>query len=64
MRLFLYNFAPRSRRGGENVVPHHGRVAPALLIAWYQHDSTISYVQLHSITHEHERLLPGSYPQN
>lgn len=62
MRLFLYNFAPANRRGGEKVVPLHGRVAPAHLIAWYQHGSTISHVQLHSTSHEHERLLSGSYP--
>jgi len=62
MRLFLYNFVPTNRRGGEKVVPLHGRVAPAHLIAWNKHDSTIHHVQLHSTTYEHERLLPGSYP--
>lgn len=41
MRLFLYNFVPTNRRGGEKVVPLHGRVAPAHLKAWYQHDGTI-----------------------
>lgn len=33
MRLFLYNFVSTNRRGGEKVVPLHGRVAPAHLKA-------------------------------
>lgn len=62
MRLFLYNFAPAKARGGENVVPLHGRPATAHLKAYNQHDSTIHHVQLHSTSNEHERLFLCSHP--
>ena len=61
MRKKAYLCGHKSR-GGDNVVRHHGRVAPAHREAQTRHDSTIQHVQLHSTSIERQASFDVRFP--